>query len=559
MNPGGLQASSRRGAVLALMALFIALELPTLAGFERYHGDERFYTDAAIGMVQSGDWLTPRYPDGRLRFEKPLLGYLAIAGSYALLGIDLCASRLPFLIAGALLIGATWWAGIRLLRDADAALLGAAIVAASPDAVALAARSTPDALVWLLLFVGLTGFAMLLRGDERTGLAAGLAWLGTGLATATKGGLGPVLAGYAVACAALSRDRWERLRRLVHPVWLPVGVLLGISGFGIYAALHGTGVLERSVSDQVGGRVAGAGEFLRTLAAYAVIPVEHLAPWVGLAVIGAACDRGSLSVVQRSAGGLVRYAIGWLVVLLFIFAAADVVRGRYLTPAYPMLALVLASLLVTLCRRGAADAVLRRVCRVLLWIAAIVGLLLAAGGARIGAGVVVAGLVCAAVAGASLAIGRRGGAFPALLGLAVTLLVVQTACAQALRSQLAPVPVDVLARRLLEPDLVGARVAQVGRSAHLASKLRIATAGRVRIEGFARGGAEPDWGAYDVIVSDAPLPESVAVLGFRSEACGMAGRETWTAREVLDMLRADDPAAALASRSQPYWVAVRAR
>ena len=62
----------------------------------RYHGDERFYTDAEVSMVDSGDWLSPRYPDGRLRVEKPILSYLILVGSYEALGVSLFASRLPF-------------------------------------------------------------------------------------------------------------------------------------------------------------------------------------------------------------------------------------------------------------------------------------------------------------------------------------------------------------------------------------------------------------------------------------------------------------------------------
>ncbi len=559
MSAGSAHAGHRRLAALALAIGFFVLQIPALSDFTRYHGDERFYTDAAIGMVQSGDWLTPRYPDGRLRFEKPLLGYLAISGSYTVFGIDLFSSRLPFLLAGALLVWMTWWAGVRLLGDGEAALLAAAIMAASPDVLALAQRSTPDMLVWLFLLVGLTGFALLLRERGRTGRAAALAWLGAGLASAAKGGLGPLLVGYAFACAALSRERALLVRRLLHPVWLPAGLIVGAAGFGVYALGHDASELSRSVSDQVGGHVRTLGALVRTFGAYAAIPFEHLAPWIGLAAIGMLRDRASLGEIERRAGWLARYAAGWMLVLLCVFAAASVVRGRYLASGYPLLVLVLAFALVTLSRRAAADALLRSVCRAALWAAAIAGVLLAAAGARIGAGVAAAGLACLAVAGTSLAAGRRRTASAALLGLAVTFLAVQTVAAQEIRARFSPAPVEPLAARLLAPELAGARVAQVGESAHLASKLRVATGGRVRIDGFARGGSEPNWCAYDVVVSDTPLPESVAALGFRSEPCGEIGADDWTLREALDVLGAADTDAALAQRARPAWISVRTR
>lgn len=552
-------AASRRRAAIGLAIGFFVLQIPILSDFTPYHGDERFYTDAAIGMVQSGDWLTPRYPDGSLRFEKPLLGYLVLAGSYATLGIDLLASRLPFLMAGSLLVWVTWWASLRLLHDGEAALLAAAIVAATPDTLALAQRSTPDALLCLFLLLGLTGFALLLRDDEGRRGAGALAWLGTGLAAAAKGGLGPVLVAYAVACAALSRERSRRLRRLLHPVWLPLGLLLGVAGFGVYALGHGAAELQRSVSDQVGGRVRTLGDLTRTFAAYAIIPFEHLSPWVALVALGALRDRGSIAQIGERAGWLARFAAGWLLVLITIFSAADVVRGRYLAPAYPLLVIVLAFALITISRRAVASALLRRVCVPVLWLAAIGGIVLAAGGARIDPSLLVAGLVCAAAAGGSLVAGRAGTASHVILGLAITLLVVQTVGVQAVRTVFSPTPVEAIAARLLDPALAGARVAQVGESAHLASKLRVATGGRVWIDGFARGGAPPDWNAYDVIVSDLPLPDAVAALGFRSEACGAGAADEWTPGEVRAILGAADPRAAIARRAQPYSVAIRAR
>ena len=47
-----------------LIAGFFAALLPLLPGELRYHGDERFYADGALHMLQSGDYLTPVYADG---------------------------------------------------------------------------------------------------------------------------------------------------------------------------------------------------------------------------------------------------------------------------------------------------------------------------------------------------------------------------------------------------------------------------------------------------------------------------------------------------------------
>jgi 4-amino-4-deoxy-L-arabinose transferase-like glycosyltransferase len=57
----------RKGAIL-LAILFFLFNVPALPSLSQWRTDERFYTDAAVGMAQSGDYLTPVHPDGALRF-----------------------------------------------------------------------------------------------------------------------------------------------------------------------------------------------------------------------------------------------------------------------------------------------------------------------------------------------------------------------------------------------------------------------------------------------------------------------------------------------------------
>jgi len=236
-----------------------------------------------------------------------------------------------------------------------------------------------------------------------------------------------------------------------------------------------------------------------------------------LVALGSLRDRKGLQEFARREPFLLRFSFGWLLLLLLVFSAGNLVRGRYLAPAYPLLALVLAGALVALARRGLASGLLHGLCVAVLLVFAMAGLALAAGGARFGSGLVVAGLATGVVAAGGIFVARRGSVPAALDALAVTALVAQSLGAAALRSTFSHAPVLALAERLAASELAGGRVAQLGASAHLASKLRVATGGRLRIDGLVRGLSEPDWGAYDAIVSDAPLPESLAALGFHAE------------------------------------------
>ena len=558
MSGAAAGRTSRASAALLLALAFFALSLPDLLDVTRYHGDERFYTDAAIGMVQSGDFLTPRYPDGGLRFEKPLLSYLVLTGSYELFGISLFSSRLPYLLAGVLLVWSTWRAGVALLRDEEAALLAAAIVAACPDMLTLSTRSTPDILLCLFMMIGLTGFALLLRDESPPRGAHAAAWLGAGLAVAVKGGLGFVLVAYALLWVLCSTNRIARLRRLLHPVFTPVGLLLAAAGFGVYALASSPAGLERSVDDQVGARVATLGATIRHLFLYVRFPFEHLLPWTLLLALGALRDRRAIAEFVRRNTFVVGYGLGWLGLLVFIFSASDIVRGRFLAPAYPIAAVLLAGALAALARRSSASTLLRGICLALLAVIVLGGVLLGVAGARIGTGLAMAGIgTGATAAGAWLAARRRRQATAALVGLAVTGLVAQRLGDAGVRATFSRTPVPAIAERLAAPELRGRRVAQLGESAHMASKLRIATGGRFRIDGHQRGVSEPDYAKYGIVVSDAPFPEELTAMGFRVERCGESWGDDWTLDEILAVARADDPAAVLARRSQPFYLAIR--
>ena len=56
------------------------------------HPDEGRYAALSLGMVQSGDWLTPRL-NGILYFEKPALQYWTGAISFLTFGINEFAAR----------------------------------------------------------------------------------------------------------------------------------------------------------------------------------------------------------------------------------------------------------------------------------------------------------------------------------------------------------------------------------------------------------------------------------------------------------------------------------
>src|SRR5262245_39620165 len=86
------QSPMPRTAIAGVLLLGALALLPGLgaAPFERA---EIYFLDAARGMVESGDWLVPRYR-GEPFFDKPALAYWLMAASMTVGGATAAAGRL---------------------------------------------------------------------------------------------------------------------------------------------------------------------------------------------------------------------------------------------------------------------------------------------------------------------------------------------------------------------------------------------------------------------------------------------------------------------------------
>src|SRR5262249_42715974 len=149
--------------------------------------DERLYTDSAILMRRTGDWLTPRWPDGTPRLQKPILTYWLTTSSYALLGTGPLTSRIPFMLVGALIIVVTYRMTLSLTGDRRRAVLAAPITFSQHQLALGSIRSIPDVVLTLCMLVSAWGFLTLLLEERQTPGAYWAAYVGAGLAVATKG------------------------------------------------------------------------------------------------------------------------------------------------------------------------------------------------------------------------------------------------------------------------------------------------------------------------------------------------------------------------------------
>jgi len=279
---------------LVLALCFVLALLPFAANFVTFHPDERHYVDGASQMLTSGDYLTPRTPDGYLRFNKPVLTYWLLAAWYHVLGNTPLAGRLSFLILSACIVLMTHRTALLLYGDRRTALIAAAMMATHAPLLSVAVNSIPEVpltLCWLVCAFGLMGIVVLGR---REALYYWAAYGGAGLGIAVKGMPILILVAYAVGFALANPWRWTTLRELVHWPSMIAGAAIGGWWYIAMFALHGNESLAMFVSDQVTERIGLSPlRFIGNLGLVVLCYGLAFVPWNLPLLISPACRVGS--------------------------------------------------------------------------------------------------------------------------------------------------------------------------------------------------------------------------------------------------------------------------
>jgi len=103
-----------RSPALWTAAFAVVLALAFLGSRGIWDPDEGRYTNVALNMLDSGDWLNPRRNDEVGHWTKPPLTYWAIASSIAVFGTNPWAARLPAALSYLLCAWLAWRIAARL-------------------------------------------------------------------------------------------------------------------------------------------------------------------------------------------------------------------------------------------------------------------------------------------------------------------------------------------------------------------------------------------------------------------------------------------------------------
>ncbi len=334
------------------LLLFWLLALAPLSGtFLTHYPDERHYTDAALWMLETGDYLTPLAADGSQRFIKPILPYWFVTGSYQLFGFTIFTSRLLFLLAGVLTLWVTFRCASELFGDRTRGLTAALIAAAHVQLMLAATRSMPDILLTLFLMVSSWGFTRLLLLNKRTPITYWLAYGGAGLALASKGLLAVVFIAYIFAFAFYWMRPRPRLRELIDLPALVGGTLLGAGWYLAMFLLHGRTFWNAFWFDQVEEKITRTWyDPAVNIPLFVLLLLFNFVPW-SIIAIETALRRSITSVPEAGTAQRLPYLnpliLGWALVCCIVFGLGGNLSLRYILPCAPLLSIGLAEMIHT--------------------------------------------------------------------------------------------------------------------------------------------------------------------------------------------------------------------
>ena len=336
--------SDRRLALATLLLLCFCSFFLGLGRQAITDADEAFYAEASREMVESGDWLTPRF-NYQNRWEKPVLYYWLTSATYLVTGSTEFAARAWSALSGVGLALLVWGIARQATGRQDVAWLAAAIVSTSFGYFSMARAALPDLPLTFCITLGIWAAQ---RAVDAAGARRAMKWwmlagLGAGDGFLMKGPVALV-----VPAVVLLPIAWRERRRLhVDVRGIAVAALIAAAiGLPWYIAMwleHGNAYLQSFfVGDNLERFTTERFNDARPIWFYFPVLLGGLMPWsvylVAFGVDGLArAKRRTLRLDDADWRLLL-----WAVLPILFFTVSIGKQPRYILPVLPPLAVFVA-------------------------------------------------------------------------------------------------------------------------------------------------------------------------------------------------------------------------
>jgi len=340
-----------RFALLLPLVLTAIAYIPSSGNRGVLDYDEGHYSQVAVQMVRSGDWVTP-YDNGVRFLEKPPLMYWVSAASMEVFGVTEFGLRLPTALG---VIALVWIVTLMARRaSGDNAAIIAGLCTSLSVGTCLFTRETLHD-IWLVLFIALALYAFLdwYLDPRHSWWRAMLFYVALAGAVMTKSLIGVAFPAGIVVVFYLLRREWPEWRKW----YLASGTLLFLAlsvPWHWLAAVRNQGFLYSFFLNEQFFRFLGKHDppivwSLPLITFWALILLWFF-PWTPFLPAAFAASRKPASAHERT---LLNLVMAWLIVILGFYS----VSGRLEHYAFPLLPAFSLLVGVGLSRTGESKAV----------------------------------------------------------------------------------------------------------------------------------------------------------------------------------------------------------
>lgn len=341
--------------------------------------DETFYAQTAREMTAKNEWVTP-YLYGNPQFEKPILFYWLVEGSFKLFGVNEFAARLPSAAFGTAGVIAIFFLG-SLFFNKRAGFLSALILATNIEYVILSRACITDMVLFVFLLLSILFFAygyMRRKSSFYLLSAAAIA-----LATLTKGPIYFLLFGLSILIFLTIRKDLKALKTI--PWWRSALIFIAVAApwyLAIYRA-HGQAFIDGFFGFHNVNRFLVSEHKIGSQVYYNIpIMFGGMFPWSVFLPVGFWHFFKKMKARpgnEAAATGALMLLV-WFCVIFAFFTASSTKLPTYIFPCFVSLAIIAAVALDDFAR-GEISVRLARGMRISYWILIIVMLFGWVGGA----------------------------------------------------------------------------------------------------------------------------------------------------------------------------------
>lgn len=340
------KALSKWGVGAMLLLASLTLNLVGNGRISLWDRDEPRYAQASRQMLESEEWVVPKFNTDN-RYDKPVLIYWLMAASMKVFGVNEFSARLPAAIAGSLTVLIVFLLALRMGCEAGSAALAALITMTGVLLLGVSKAATTDSVLTLTVVAMMSLLWRQLQAPF-SWLYHVLIFVVLGASALLKGPPGLLI----LSTAAITFKIWQirqegksGINWRVHFIrcCLGIAVFLAVSmpwavlawqrtGGDFFKVAIGHHVVERSMKPLE----SHGGSFLLCLPFYIPVLLIGVFPWTAPALLGLR------HAWRRKQEPAFRFLWCWLIPSFVVFSLVQTKLPHYIAPLLPAVALMTA-------------------------------------------------------------------------------------------------------------------------------------------------------------------------------------------------------------------------